>query len=110
RSAACNHGGKITAAVCGTGDASPPAASANGIVGRGGGGGGGGDGGEDNDQPPAPRGPISRAGLEAAAVREIMEAFPRGWIADVSPPAAAAAAAPVIRESWTLLLEALESK
>lgn len=105
RNATGNHGGSITTAVCGTGGGSPPAGSANGFVG-----GGGGGGGEDNDQPSAPCGPTSRAGLEAAVVREITEAFPRGWLADVPPPPAAAAATVVIRESWTLLLEALESK
>ncbi|CAM9974582.1 unnamed protein product, partial [Ectocarpus fasciculatus] len=103
RGAAGGHGGSITAAVCGTGSGSSPAGRANGIV--------GGGGGEDkgNDQPSAPCGPTSGAVLEAAAAREITEAFPRGWLADVPDPAAAAAAV-AIRESWSMLVEALESK
>lgn len=51
----------------------------------------------------------SWAEQEAAAVREIMEAFPRGWFRD-SPRREEGEPATAIRESWVLLKKALHSK
>lgn len=60
--------------------------------------------------------PKSWGGREAAATREIMEAFPRGWYCDDPSPLARgggespAVAAGVVSESWDLLAKGLEAK